>query len=271
MRQFQIILISLVVSIIRCVVADVDITSPKSGETFSGSSGSASIKITWDDSDDSDSPKSLDNAKGYTISLCTGPTSDGDIQCLDPLVKNEAISGKSKTVSIPQNSVPNGYYYFQIYVTFTNGGTTIHYSPRFKLTGMSGPTATLDVTETGSVPADQASGFDTATTADSKSFTVPYTLQTGKTRYAPMQMQPGTKVTATTWSMKFPTSAVTYYSTKAGTPNVASTITPGWSYTAESAINYASVAPYPTYWYPASERVSKATISAATKRRRWLD
>ena len=61
----------------------------------------------------------------------------------DPLVKNEAISGKSKTVSIPQNSVPNGYYYFQIYVTFTNGGTTIHYSPRFKLTGMSGPTATL--------------------------------------------------------------------------------------------------------------------------------
>ena len=54
MRQFQIILISLVVSIIRCVVADVDITSPKSGETFSGSSGSASIKITWDDSDDSE-------------------------------------------------------------------------------------------------------------------------------------------------------------------------------------------------------------------------
>ena len=85
--------------------------------------------------------RNLDNAKGYTISLCTGPTSDGDIQCLDPLVKNEAISGKSKTVSIPQNSVPNGYYYFQIYVTFTNGGTTIHYSPRFKLTGMSGPTA----------------------------------------------------------------------------------------------------------------------------------
>ncbi|EMG50485.1 KRE9 Cell wall synthesis protein KRE9 [Candida maltosa Xu316] len=270
MRNF--ILLSLLASFITTILADVDITAPSSGDKYSGSSGSASVKISWDDADDPDSPKSLANVKAYTISLCTGPKPDGSIQCLEtPLVNAQAITSKTTTVSISNTLVPNGFYYFQIYAQFTNGGNTIHYSPRFQLTGMGGPTGTLDVTETGGVPGAQASGFDTAITVNSGSFTVPYTLQTGKTRFAPMQMQPGTTVTATTWSMKFPTSAVTYYSTKAASPVVYSTITPGWSYTAESAVNYASVAPYPTNWYAASERVSKATISAATKRRRWLD
>lgn len=271
MRFFNIVYFSILSTLLSKVSADVDITSPSLGDSYSGSSGSASVKIAWDDSDDSDSDKSLDNVKSYTILLCTGPDEDNNIQCLETaLVPLQTIDSHETTVKIDNTLVPNGYYYFQIYTVFNSGGVTIHYSPRFKLTGMSGTTGTLDVTETGSVPGSYVSGFTTAT-VNSDSFTVPYTLQTGKTRYAPMQTQPGSTVTATTWSMKFPTSAVTYYSTKLASPIVQSTITPGWSYTAESAVNYASVAPYPTYWYAASERVSKATISAATKRRRWLD
>ena len=271
MRFFNIVYISILSSLLSTVSADVEFTSPSTGDSYSGSSGSASVKIAWDDADDSDSDLSLDNVKTYTILLCTGPDADGTIQCLpDALVDAQAIASKEKTVSISNTLVPNGYYYFQIYTVFNSGGVTIHYSPRFKLTGMSGPTGTLDVTVTGNAPAGDVHGFPTAT-VDSRSFTVPYTLQTGKTRYAPMQSQPGTTVTATTWSMKYPPSAVTYYSTKLASPVVQSTITPGWSYIAESAVNYASVAPYPTNWYAASERVSKATISAATKKRRWLD
>ncbi|RCK57991.1 Cell wall synthesis protein KRE9 [Candida viswanathii] len=271
MKVFSIVSLSILSSLLSKVSADVDITSPKGEDSYSGSSGAATVKVAWDDSDDSDSDKSLDNVKTYTILLCTGPDEDNTIQCLEnALVDAQAIPDNSKEVEIKNTLVPNGYYYFQIYTVFNSGGVTIHYSPRFRLTGMTGPTGTLVVTKTGSAPDSYVSGFASAT-VNSASFTVPYTLQTGKTRYAPMQTQPGSTVTATTWTMQFPTSAVTYYSTKLASPVVMSTITPGWSYTAESAVNYASVAPYPTNWYAASERVSKATISAATKRRRWLD
>ena len=186
---------------------------------------------------------------------------------MDPLVKNEAISGKSKTVSIPQNSVPNGYYYFQIYVTFTNGGTTIHYSPRFKLTGMSGPTATLMSPKQDRCQRIKLQDLilQLLLTPNLSQFHIPYKQED----------QIRTNANATRYqsdcynlSMKFPTSAVTYQQRLA---QVASTITPGWSYTAESAINYASVAPYPTYWYPASERVSKATVLLQREEDGWIE
>ncbi|CAI5758859.1 unnamed protein product [Candida verbasci] len=270
----------LILLIINLIKADVDITSPKSGDSFSGSSGKASFQVSWKDDSDSDDQKSISNVQTYTISLCTGENSQ--IQCWPtPLVDKRQISGSEPSVDIEldQSDYPNGYYYIQIYSEFSGSAYTIHYSQRFRLTDMSGSnvvnkqttTATFSMSVTGAQPGDQAVGFASAS-VDSASFTVPYTLQTGRTRYAPMQMQPGSKVTATTWTRKFPTSSVSYYSTKMKSPNIQSTITPGWSYTAESAVNYATIAPYPTNWYAASERVSQATISGATKRkRRWLD
>ncbi|EGW35694.1 cell wall synthesis protein KRE9 precursor [Spathaspora passalidarum NRRL Y-27907] len=266
-------ILTILVSLLAYVIADVDISKPSKGDKFSGSSGAASVDIVWkDDASDSSDPMSLKNVKTYTISLCTGPDARGSIQCLQPpLMPATALTSLKATVSIKQGLVPDGYYYFQIYSIFANGGDTIHYSPRFQLTGMSGTAGTLAVTMTGAVPDPQVQGFDAAANINSAWFTIPYTKQTGKTRYAPMQTQPGSKVTATTWTMRFPTSSVSYYTTKAKSPVVYSTITPGWDYTAESAVNYATVAPYPTNWYPASERVSKATLSSATKKKRWLD
>lgn len=253
-------------------MGDVEYTAPKAGAKFDGSSGTASVEITWKDDSDSGTDLALTNVQSYTISLCTGPDAGGSIQCLTPpLVQPTTIPSLKTTVSIKQGLVPDGYYYFQIYAAFGNGGSTINYSPRFQLTGMTGPTGTLAVTVTGDVPAEQIQNMNAAQGINSQSFSIPYTEQTGRTRYAPMQTQPGPLVTATTWTMRYPTSAVTYYSTKAGSPVVYSTITPGWDYTAESAVNYASVAPYPTNWYPASDRVTKATLSAASKRKRWLE
>ncbi|RLV91279.1 Cell wall synthesis protein KRE9 [Spathaspora sp. JA1] len=264
----------ILVSLVTYVIADVDITEPSQGDKFDGSSGAASVDIAWkDDSSDSSDQMSLANVKTYTIILCTGPDARGSIQCLQtaPLVPPGPIPSKKTTVSIKQGLVPNGYYYFQIYTTFTSGGDTIHYSPRFQLTGMDGTTGTLAVTVTGDVPGPQVQGFNAAANINSAWFTIPYTEQTGRTRYAPMQTQPGSQVTATTWTMRYPTSSVSYFTTRVQSPVVYSTITPGWDYTAESAVNYATVAPYPTNWYPASERVSKATISSASKKKRWLD
>ncbi|ABN64556.2 Cell wall synthesis protein KRE9 precursor [Scheffersomyces stipitis CBS 6054] len=254
--------------------ADVDITAPKQGDSFSGSGGSASFKVSWDDdSSDSSDEFSLSNVKYYTILLCTNTNTEIGCDDKNPLVFQLPLSSKSTTVTVPASNYPNGYYYVQIYTTFKSGSTTAHYSNRFHLTSMSGTSiASIIYTITGAGPAADTSDIDGgSTTYASSLFTIPYTMQTSTKRFAPMQTQPGSKVTATTWSIKYPTSAVTYYTTKGPKPVVMSTITPGWDYTPTSLPNAASVAPYPSYFYPASDRVSKATLSAATKRRRWLD
>jgi len=70
-------------------------------------------------------------------------------------------------------------------------------------------------------PATSNSGLtDPATPADgaaagtySNSYVVPYTMQTGPIRYAPMQPQPGTQITAQSASMAYPTSSVSVATT----------------------------------------------------------
>lgn len=254
-----------------CLVqADVKITSPTGG-SFSASGGTVEVSLKWEDDGDSDATD-LSQVQSYTISLCTGP--NDDIECFHTIVDGKTVSSKSVNAQIKASDAPNGWYYFQIYSVFPKGFTN-HYSPRFQLKGMSGESAatitgkptTLVVTATGDPPEAQVSASDTI---NSKSFSLRYTDQTGSTKFAPMQTQPGSKVTATTWSMKYPTSAVTYYSLAAGSPNARTTATPGWDYTPTSLPNWAPVAPYPTYFYPASQRVTKASLLSA-KKKRWFD
>ncbi|KAG5419416.1 KRE9 [Candida metapsilosis] len=267
--KYHLAIITLLSALLAPVLADVEILSPEEGDEYSGSSGKATIKVTWDDNADKDSDTYLGNVQSYTLSLCTN---GNPIQCLDPAIKDQKLSSKSATVTVDQNDVPDGYYFIQVFALFKNGASTINYTPRFRLVDMDGPKGTLVVTVTGDQPQGQASGFGLITGDMSKSFSIPYTLQTGRTRFAPMQMQPGSKVTATTWSMRHPTSAVTYYSAKHTKPVVHSTITPGWSYTASSEVNWATVAPYPTNWYAASGRkLSRASMTATKRRRRWLE
>ncbi|KAI5970630.1 KRE9 [Candida margitis] len=267
--KYHLFIITILAAFLAPAFADVEITSPEEGDKFSGSSGTASIKVSWKDNSDSDSDTSLDNVKSYTLSLCTNGS---PIQCQDPAIKQKELTSKSTTVTVKQDDVPSGYYFIQVYTLFTGGSSSINYTPRFQLTNMDGPTGTLVVTVTGDQPDGQTSASQASSVDVSKSVTVPYTLQTGKTRYAPMQSQPGSTVTATTWSMQYPSSAVTYYSTKHSKPVVYSTVTPGWSYTASSEVNWATVAPYPTNWYAASERkLSKASMTATQKKRRWIE
>lgn len=253
------------------ILADVEITQPNSGQTFSVSSGTAQVKIAWDDdSSDDDDQFSLSKAKSYTISLCTGPSTSVD--CFFAPLKASKLTSNSYTASLDADVADDGYYFFQIYTEFAEEASTIHYTNRFQLKGMTGSTKTLTVanTVTGDPPADQTEG-GAAATINSKSFSITYTLQTGRTRYAPMQLQPGTKVTASSWSRKYPTSAVTFYSTMSPSPKCLSTITPGWSYTINSLMNYAAARPTPSVAYDASLRVTKASLSTAAKAKRWLD
>lgn len=227
------------------------------------------IPIKW--KDDAYLP-SLDYVDSITFVLCTGPNSK-----IKPLNTIKAISmddldGDVYNAVFDSSVAADGLFYVQLYAALKNAdGSIIQYTPRVLLSGMTGSLAPSGEGQPpqGSVSLNNAVDI-------SKSFTVPYTEQTGKTRYAPMQMQPDSTITATTWSRRFPTSAVSYFKSPMGTGSCSSTITPGWSYTMSSLVNMATPAPFPSVvgWYPASERLVSATLNGNhqhQRRKRWDD
>lgn len=268
-------LLSLLVIIQQCA-AMMTVDTPDGSTNFTVVGGEVTIPISWED--DGDDP-SDDNISTYTFVLCTGD--NDNIQSVASVkdIAASDITDSSYDAIFEGNVAKDGTFYIQIYSVFQNGGYMIRYSERFDISGMSG---TIETSGSGSPPSGEINYDDDAAANHgdtSKSFTIPYTLQTGKTRYAPMQMQPNSKVTVSSWSRRFASSAVTYYSTIRPSPVVLSTVTPGWSYTMSSFINYASPAPFPSVvgWYAASERLVSATLdsSYAEKRklmkRRWAD
>lgn len=247
----------------------IEFTSPNSGDVITVSGDSFSVGLEWEDS--TDTPTLLD-LKSFTFSLCTGP--NNKIKCFtsDSLkVSLSSVSDNKYTAKFSADLGADGVYYVQSYSTTDGGGYLIVYTPRFVLKGMSG---TYEPSGEGSAPANQISYNDAAEI--SKSFSVPYTLQTGKTRYAPMQLQPGSTVTLSTWSRRFPSSAFSTFTTNTLQPNILSTITAGWNYTMSSFTNYATPAPFPSAvgWFAASAKLMSASLDsshAQKKRKRWDD
>ena len=78
---------------------------------------------------------------------------------------------------------------------------------------------------------------DQATAIATGSFAVPYTLQTGEIRYAPMPPVAPTKITAKGQSRQWPTSAYTVYATAPGPPNVQMTVTQPVTFSVSSVEN----------------------------------
>lgn len=100
----------------------------------------------------------------------------------------------------------------------TAGGTVVNYSPRFSIAGMTGifPANVIAGIRTVSGTAGPATENNVAQKQPAAAggadqggvYAVPYTLQTGLTRYAPMQPQPPTKITAQSATPLWPTSSV---------------------------------------------------------------
>lgn len=240
--------------LVSVVLADVEITSPKKGASYSPSGGTVTIKVEW--KDDGNTPK-LSEAKWYALKLNEGPNSNiKDITYLKEKIEASSVtkdgSTYSVTTTLDSSETGDGQYYIQVYAAFNDDASeySIHYSPRFSLKSMGGTSSYTYTDSTQPTP-------QTAYTE-----MLAYTQQTGLTRTAPMQMQPSTTVTATTWSMQFQTSAVTYYSTFRKNPQCHTTLTPGWSYTLHSGINRATAQPLPIKnggWYNPKKRQSLST------------
>ncbi len=124
----------------------------------------------------------------------------------------------------------------------------INYSSRFTLTGMTGTfppnveAGIKAVVGTGGPPAQNNVNKDPGAGAGGAAgFSVPYSLQTGLTKYAPMQGKPGTKITAGKASAMYPTSSVVIANTFLPIPSQVTTVTMSGTYApAESIENTVS-------------------------------
>lgn len=254
------------------VAADVDIQKPESGQLFDASSGLVTVDIEWEDDAEGFSFSDLDRANHYDIVLMTGNNDNiGTVKQVGTKIDN---TERSFSAEIDNDVGPNGYYFFQIYTQFSNEGYTIHYTNRFRLTGMQGESNSFTYpasifSYTGDQPEPQFNAGGTALKVESSSFTVPYTAQSGWLRYAPMMESPASTITATTYNSRHATSDYTAYSTTGPDPDAYSTASLSRTYFMTSRENRVPVNTYPTYWYPASSRIRLATLSDA-RNKRWL-
>lgn len=254
---------------LQLVRSDVAIVGPALDQTYDASDGSVTIEIDWMYTPNA--PLQSDFTQ-FTFSLCSGP--NYNIEAFLTLGSSKDINALQFTAKVADSVGSDGYYYIQIFAQTTDG-YTIHYSPRFKLTGMAGAKlADTTLYTMPPTPETRITTGDVGATIDSRSFTVPYALQTGLVKYAPMQTQPGTKVSASKWTRKYDTSSVSYFTTNSQQPEQHTTLTPGWSYFISSDHNYASAAPMPSNnggWYDPKKRQSLTTrrinVSNLMKRR----
>lgn len=244
----------LITLVLRSVFANVEI-----GELKDSYSATGNIEISWKDDGKEPTVKSLTSIK---FLLCTGP--NDEIHCFDvPLAQGISPALKSTKVdlSVIRQLGASGMYYIQMAAESSEKGILLHYSPRFKLKDMTG---SYKPTTGGDTKAPEAK--DQAADSAAAGSAVTYTKQTGKTKIAPMQSQPGTSVDLKRKrSRMYPSSAVTYYKMAKKTPGAVTTLTPSWSYTFLKLTNYAKVKPRPTKYYAASEALIRSFRSLTPK------
>ncbi|KAK7205045.1 glycoprotein [Myxozyma melibiosi] len=227
-------------------LAAMKFTSPEAGDSFDVSDG---VEIKWKDNGDD---PALDTLTSVTILLCTG--SNSNINCFLSLAASVALStlDDSYAATISQSAAASGSFYFQL-TSLVNGGPgyVISYTPRFTLTGMSGTVepsdgGDTDPPDTVYVEGSTTSGAATGT-AITNSFDVPYIDQaTWLTKYAPMQTQPGSTVTATGTKPLYSATSWTAFTTFAASASQVTTLTQGWDYTLTSLVNEAPTAASPS-------------------------
>lgn len=128
------------------------------------------------------------------------------------------------------------------------GGTIWTYSDRFTLTGMTGTfsaaviAANAAVVGTSGPPVVNNVGTANTPAASAAQgvYGTPYTLQTGLTKYAPMQPVPPSAITATNTAPLWPTSSVVLASTFLPIPSIVTTITQANTFSISSRANTVS-------------------------------
>jgi hypothetical protein len=237
-------------ALIPYVLADVKFTAPPAGSTITGTT----ISITWEESGVS---PPISELASYQIFLCAGGNTATDYIPLTTLVttgdfaKGNAVSA-SFTVGLGAD-VSNAYFLKMI--SAATGGVVINYSGRFSLANMDGsfpPTVTeglKTVTGTAGPPTENdihapQVGGGAGVAPGGAQYNIPYTMQTGQIRYAPMPPIAQSKITAKNASPQWPTSAYTVYVANRGPPDAIITNTLPQTFSTTSVENTVSQPSY---------------------------
>lgn len=235
-------------AVLPLVYADVKFTAPAAGASVPG--GTA-FTVTWADTGDA---PALADLSSYTLFLFSGSNA-APAQLYQLSASTFAAAGKSVSVTVPvaTGGLGTNAYFLGMLSVATAGGTVWNYSDRFTLTGMTG---TFDPTVDAAVKAvSGTSGPPTVNNVVSNAATgsvgegawaIPYNLQTGLTKYAPMQPVPPTAITATNTSPLWPTSAVQFATTFLPVPSEVTTLTQSNTHSISSRANTAAAASSPT-------------------------
>jgi len=130
------------------------------------------------------------------------------------------------------------------------GGQLTTYSDRFSYSGMTGTfpanvqAALADISGTSGPKTNDQTGKNNAVkdpAADA--YDVEYTMQTGRTRYAPMQPVPPKTITATNTKPLYPTSSVSIATKILPIPDIQTTLTQSQTFSVKSRVNTVSHSP----------------------------
>lgn len=222
----------------QTVRADIGFSSPSAGQVISGTT------IDVEFAEGGGSPP-MASFTSYTLQLCAGGNKDTDYTPLltftdkgDPT--KSSYSAEISNLAIGGNTA-NAYFLRSIGVA--PGGTVINFSKRFTLSGMTGTFSAAVQAGLAKVsgtdgPATQnqiANPQNAAAAGGSSQFGVPYTMQTGPVRYAPMAARAPTKITAKGNARQFPTSAYSvWFRSGMPQPDATQTVTDVYTFTVSS-------------------------------------
>ncbi|KAK5133792.1 hypothetical protein LTR08_007221 [Meristemomyces frigidus] len=238
-------LFTLLAALSPYALADVEFTSPAAGASVAV----GTISVAWKDSGVA---PALSTFTSYTLTLIVG---GNDATTQLPLTAIEA-AGLFTTGNTASGTVAAGLagptvngYFLKMVSTSSDGGTVINYSSRFSMPGMTGttPAANADaVTALDGATAgpdtvnDVSNAATTAGTAAGGDYAIPYNLQTGLTKYAPMQPVPPTKITQKSFTPLYPTSAVSIATTWLPIASMVTTMTLSQTFSVSSMENTAT-------------------------------
>ncbi|PYH41875.1 putative beta-1,6-glucan biosynthesis protein (Knh1) [Aspergillus saccharolyticus JOP 1030-1] len=170
------------------------------------------------------------------------------------LLAKDAVFARGNSISFklnPRKEDNHARTFFLKMVSWGPNASVINFSGRFSIVDMTGPMSTsiwqsLPSTN-GSSPLPNGGPFQHEELRKRQvedAFTVPYQLQTGPTRYAPMAKKPATTIPAKSPIPQFPASAYTIATTYLPPATVQITLSASVTYSVASFENTASPAPH---------------------------
>ncbi|GKZ22818.1 hypothetical protein AbraIFM66951_006612 [Aspergillus brasiliensis] len=236
-------------SLLSSALADIEFIDPAAGAVIRAGDV---VTAHWRDSG---ALPRLASLVQYDLYLCAGGDTAGSNEDVALLVK-DALFAKGNSVSFKIDSEVGGNDVNAYFLRIAASGpeaSVVNYSDRFTLTNMTGsfsPTimngiySALYSTDPSPPGHEDENHEELRKRQVAGPYTIPYQLQTGPTRYAPMAKKPGSTIPAGTPTPQYPASAYSIATTYLPQATVQVTLSASETYSVISIENTASPAPH---------------------------